>query len=52
MRHVFVNGQAVLREGVATGARPGRFVRGPGFAGAGADTRKSVALDDLPQAAG
>lgn len=52
MRHVFVNGQAVLREGVATGARPGRFVRGPGFAGASADTRKLVALDDLPQAAG
>jgi N-acyl-D-amino-acid deacylase len=34
MRHVFVNGQAVLREGVATGARPGRFVGGPGFVGA------------------
>jgi N-acyl-D-amino-acid deacylase len=31
MRHVFVNGQAVLRDGVTTGARPGRFVRGPGY---------------------
>jgi N-acyl-D-amino-acid deacylase len=30
MRHVLVNGQAVLRDGVTTGARPGRFVRGPG----------------------
>jgi hypothetical protein len=26
-----VNGQAVIREGEATGARPGRFVRGPGY---------------------
>jgi len=31
MRHVFVNGQAVLRDGATTGARPGRFVRGPGY---------------------
>jgi N-acyl-D-amino-acid deacylase len=30
MVHVYVNGQAVIREGEATGARPGRFVRGPG----------------------
>ncbi len=30
MVHVLVNGQAVIREGEATGARPGRFVRGPG----------------------
>jgi N-acyl-D-amino-acid deacylase len=30
MRHVFVNGVAVLRDGEHTGATPGRFVRGPG----------------------
>ena len=30
MRHVIVNGQLALRDGVPTGARPGRFVRGPG----------------------
>ena len=29
--HVIVNGQLVLREGRLTGARPGRFVRGPGW---------------------
>lgn len=28
--HVFVNGVAVLRDGEHTGAKPGRFVRGPG----------------------
>jgi N-acyl-D-amino-acid deacylase len=31
MRHVFVNGVAVLRDGEPTGATPGRFVRGPGW---------------------
>lgn len=31
MRHVFVNGMAVLREGVHTGALPGRAVRGAGW---------------------
>ncbi|HEX8481350.1 MAG TPA: D-aminoacylase [Allosphingosinicella sp.] len=31
MRHVFVNGVAVLKDGEHTGARPGRFVRGPGW---------------------
>jgi N-acyl-D-amino-acid deacylase len=30
MLHVFVNGEAVIRDGSATDARPGRFVRGPG----------------------
>jgi N-acyl-D-amino-acid deacylase len=30
MEHVFVNGRAVIRNGAATDARPGRFVRGPG----------------------
>ncbi len=31
IRDVFVNGQAVLRDGEATGATPGRVVRGPGY---------------------
>ncbi|HEX2762647.1 MAG TPA: D-aminoacylase [Allosphingosinicella sp.] len=30
MRHVFVNGIQVLRDGEHTGATPGRFVKGPG----------------------
>jgi N-acyl-D-amino-acid deacylase len=29
--HVFVNGQAVLRHGQVTAARPGRGLRGPGY---------------------
>ena len=32
MQHVFVNGIAVLRDGEHTGATPGRFIRGPGYA--------------------
>ena len=31
MRHVFVNGVAVLKDGEHTGATPGRFVPGPGY---------------------
>lgn len=31
MRHVLVNGVAVLRDGEHTGATPGQFVRGPGY---------------------
>jgi N-acyl-D-amino-acid deacylase len=31
MRDVFVNGVQVLRDGEHTGAKPGRFVRGPGW---------------------
>jgi dihydroorotase/N-acyl-D-amino-acid deacylase len=31
MRHVFVNGTAVVRDGRHTGAKPGRVVRGPGY---------------------
>jgi N-acyl-D-amino-acid deacylase len=31
MRHVVVNGAIVLRDGDHTGAKPGRFVRGPGY---------------------
>ncbi|HTO95406.1 MAG TPA: D-aminoacylase [Myxococcales bacterium] len=33
VRDVFVNGVAVIRDGVHTGAKPGRFVRGPGWTG-------------------
>ena len=35
MRHVLVNGVAVLRDGEPTGATPGRVVRGPGWKGWG-----------------
>jgi len=31
MQHVFVNGVAVLKDGEHTGAKPGRFVKGPGY---------------------
>jgi N-acyl-D-amino-acid deacylase len=31
VRHVFVNGVPVLRDGEHTGAKPGRAVRGPGY---------------------
>ena len=31
MVHVFVNGKQVLKDGKHTGAKPGRFVRGPGW---------------------
>ena len=31
--HVWVNGVQVLRDGQHTGAKPGRFVRGPGWTG-------------------
>jgi N-acyl-D-amino-acid deacylase len=34
MVHVFVNGTQVLKDGEHTGAKPGRFVRGPGWKGA------------------
>jgi N-acyl-D-amino-acid deacylase len=33
VRHVFVNGQQVLKDGEHTGITPGRIVRGPGYAG-------------------
>ncbi|MDH5400558.1 MAG: amidohydrolase family protein, partial [Cyclobacteriaceae bacterium] len=33
MQHVFVNGQQVLKDGMHTGATPGRVVRGPGWKG-------------------
>ena len=35
VRDVFVNGVAVLRDGVHTGAKPGRALRGPGYRGEG-----------------
>jgi D-alanyl-D-alanine dipeptidase len=31
VRDVFINGVAVVRDGVHTGAKPGRIVRGPGY---------------------
>jgi len=31
MREVFVNGTEVVRDGIHTGATPGRFVKGPGW---------------------
>lgn len=31
MRHVFINGVHVLRDGEHTGAKPGRVIRGPGW---------------------
>jgi N-acyl-D-amino-acid deacylase len=31
VRHVFVNGTQVLKDGEHTGAKPGRVVRGPGY---------------------
>lgn len=33
MKHVFVNGEQVLKDGEHTGAKPGRVVRGPGWTG-------------------
>jgi N-acyl-D-amino-acid deacylase len=33
VKHVFVNGVAVVRDGEHTGATPGRVVRGPGWTG-------------------
>jgi N-acyl-D-amino-acid deacylase len=37
VRHVFVNGTAVVRDGRHTGAKPGRIVRGPGYGRRAAD---------------
>ncbi len=33
VEHVFVNGVQVLKDGIHTGAKPGRVVRGPGWSG-------------------
>jgi N-acyl-D-amino-acid deacylase len=35
VKHVFVNGEAVILNGGPTGAKPGRVVRGPGWTGWG-----------------
>ena len=40
VRHVFVNGTAVVRDGRHTGAKPGEIVRGTGYiAGLGAESK-------------
>lgn len=49
MRHVFVNGRCVLRDGEITGARPGRFIRGPGWK---KQVERPRSVVDLPKAAG
>ncbi len=33
VEYVFVNGETVVRDGMHTGAKPGRIVRGPGYVG-------------------
>jgi len=33
VKDVFINGVQVLKDGKHTGAKPGRFVRGPGWTG-------------------
>jgi N-acyl-D-amino-acid deacylase len=40
IQHVFVNGQAVIRDGKLTDARPGRALRGPGYIPRGHRTPK------------
>lgn len=35
VRHVFVNGVAVVKDGAHTGAKPGRALRGPGYRATG-----------------
>jgi N-acyl-D-amino-acid deacylase len=39
VRHVFVNGVAVVKDGAHTGAKPGQVVRGPGWTGWADSTR-------------
>lgn len=51
VEQVVVNGQLVLRDGRLTGARPGRFIRGPGWNGA-AQPVAAADLAPLPRAAG
>jgi N-acyl-D-amino-acid deacylase len=45
VQHVFVNGVLVLKDGEHTGAKPGRFVRGPGYYRA-TERRQPVELTD------
>lgn len=49
VKHVFVNGRIVLRDGEMTGARPGRVVRGPGWRRGARPIETSA---ELPKAAG
>jgi N-acyl-D-amino-acid deacylase len=51
VEHVVVNGQTVLHDGRLTGARPGRFVRGPGWTGH-AQSGLPAEVSVLPRAAG
>lgn len=51
MKHVFVNGTAVLRDGEHTGATPGRVVRGPGWVGWSSTTTPGLTTS-TPRAAG
>jgi len=39
VKHVFVNGVAVVKDGTHTGAKPGQVVRGPGWTGWADSTR-------------
>jgi len=50
MRDVLVNGQLVLRDGIPTGIKPGRFVRGPGWTGwpGGSACKPSAGLEPAP----
>ncbi len=48
MVHVFVNGTQVLRNGVHTGALPGRVVRGPGWTGWSEQPKKVGPPNDRP----
>ena len=44
VEQVFVNGRQVLADGEHTGAKPGRFIRGPGW-NAGVDSAAAQSLD-------
>jgi dihydroorotase/N-acyl-D-amino-acid deacylase len=46
VRHVFVNGTAVVREGKHTGAKPGHIVRGAGYVPRTASESKATSSND------
>ena len=46
VRHVFVNGTAVVREGKHTGAKPGQIVRGAGYVPRTASESKATSSND------
>jgi N-acyl-D-amino-acid deacylase len=48
MKHVFVNGVAVIRDGEHTGAKPGRAVWGPGRLSQGASKMSALIEGTLP----